>query len=240
MKNHNKIKIPKKYKTYQEKVNFLTQEIMTEYSEGTRLDTSATAQAIRLGALLIELKKLVKGEEKIEWTKFIKKKLPAISLRTIQRYMKMALKVDLDSCPSLAHLGQVRLSDLISHSGEGVTVNDFLEDKEIETDIDPEEEKAIFRFRREVDALLKKLEGEGADGEDPSEGEKPKAKTQKPRDRADVNHVMQFEVSSKALTANIDSIIEDKELLSEIDTGWVEDLLEKLTELKEMLDELDQ
>ena len=170
-----------------------------QYSEYVELETSAAERAIRLGSLLIELKEIIKMEKGINWTKFIKKKVPFISIRTIQRYMKMSKKVDLESCPALAYLGQVRLCEVIKLTDKETTVNDFLEYKGIETEIDFEDENAISSFRKDVDKLLVDLDGGGIGREKVSEGKSLKSMKNSPKDRSGNDLITEFNKSSKAL-----------------------------------------
>jgi hypothetical protein len=225
---------------YKQKAARLIKKIEIKYSEYVEIETSAAERAIRLGSLLIELKEIVKMDKRIKWTSFIRKKLPFLSIRTIQRYMKMSKKVDLESCPALAYLGQVRLCELIKLTDKENTVNDFLEDKGIETEIDFDDENAISSFRKDVDNLLGDVDGRDSERENPSEGKSLKSPKNSPKDRSGNDLLTEFNNSSKALGEHIDSIIDDEDLLSKIDEDWVDDLLEKLKELKERLDELDE
>jgi len=156
MKKYNKVKIPSEHKTYDQKVEFLIEEIEEAYEECVALEKTAVERAIRLGTWCNTFKAVVRKHKKGKWQEVIGKHLPHLSIRTVQRYMKLARKVDLDEYPALAFLGQTWLYQLMEFAGK-TKVHEFLAKNDIDFEVDIEEEDSIDDFKLEVEELIERL-----------------------------------------------------------------------------------
>ena len=141
--------IPKEYKTREDKIDYVTDQIQEILPKLDAVEKKGTEYAVQLGQWYMSLKELVKEEKKTKWEDFVKEAFPHVSIRTIQRHMKIAEKVNLNAAPALAFLGQTRLYELAYLAGED-NVFEFLEDHDIEVQIDLEDEDSINSFKHKV------------------------------------------------------------------------------------------
>jgi len=154
MSKTNKVRIPKKYKSFDDKIDFLFKKIRLALSEFEGIEKAGAEQAILIGHWCSLMKKVVKKSKKGRWQKFIKDRFPSLPIRTVQRYMKIARKVDPKEYPALAFLGKTRLYDLAALAGKEGKMADLLHENNIDLDIDLTEQDQIHSLKSKVDELL--------------------------------------------------------------------------------------
>ena len=134
-----------------------------------------------IGELLIALKQLLKSEHsKLTLKEYLKKDIPYITLRTSQRFMRLALNIEKEDAKVLCMLGQTNLLQLITLAKKNETsVTQYLQDSDIQIPEDTEDFDEIQEFKKDVDELLDKkgfqesssneADSENDDGDDDDE-----------------------------------------------------------------------
>lgn len=151
----------------------LLEQIEKQYVQANIVEIIAVKQAVMLGWSLSGLESLVKTQSRNNWTDFVRQRLSPLTTGTLQPYIELAKKVDLETNPVLALLGPVRLHSLIRHAKEGKNICDMLNDHFICFDVDVEDKSSVERLKNEVDDLIDRIESHYSD---PSAG-KQSAKT---------------------------------------------------------------
>ena len=119
-------------------------------------EKTATEIQCKIGSMFIVLKGIL-NKKKHKWPEYIKENFPYINIRTVQRYMKLAKSFNPEDDKTLAVAGQTRLLSLANKAKqEEQDVADFLEDKKIDLDFDPEDPTAVSEFREKIDEVLNK------------------------------------------------------------------------------------
>jgi hypothetical protein len=136
------IEIPEKHKTYDEKINYLTEYINEKSEVRFPLIRRTTESIISTGRALITFRKVSKGEGK-KWPTEFKRHLPHLAIRTAQRYMKLAKNIDLNRYPALIFLLQSQLYELAKLAGNDISFVNLFENYGIDiyenTDFDDDE-----------------------------------------------------------------------------------------------------
>lgn len=145
--------IPKDYKTLEDKIDYVKDQIEEILPELDSVEKQGAEYAVQLGRWYIKLKKLVKKKKKTKWKDFVKKTFPRVTIRTIQRHMRIAEKVDLVEAPALGFLGQTRLYEL-AYLARNDSVAGFLEENEIDPFVDLEDQDSIDSFKYNVDEFV--------------------------------------------------------------------------------------
>jgi hypothetical protein len=245
-KKLNQFKIPKDCKTYDEKIEFMIEEIEDAYEDCGRTEKTAVEHAVRLGRWCIIFKKLVKKHKKGKWEETMKNHLPHLSIRTVQRYMKLAWRVDLEAYPVLAFLGQTRLYALIGLTGK-TKIHEFLLENDVDIEIDLAEEDAKDRlhgFRLEVEELMDGLEeGKSDEKENGDQGNDPGDDDPKKKPKAvSTRTIEDLGQSANSFIKTIDSVMKNKKeittKLREIDK-IIEEVEGKLATLKKLRESLE-
>jgi len=139
-----------------DKEQFIKKKIEKKYSELNKLAKTATELEIKLGQMLNTLKEVVRKDGK-KWKRYVAKNFPYMSIRTVQRWMKLAKAVDIESHPSLAYVGQTRLLTLANLAKRNkVEVDAFLKDGGVSLNFKKKKKADVGKFRNKVDALIKK------------------------------------------------------------------------------------
>jgi hypothetical protein len=122
------------------------------------MEAVSTTYFIRLGKLLIQLKRIMKRLGLREWDQWATRNIPFISQRARIDYMKLASRID---CHPFALLGMERLMLLIRATEDGKG-NDRIEDflRKYGINFDPESREILKTFKMAVDTAinLEKLE----------------------------------------------------------------------------------
>lgn len=157
MKTKLEVEFPKGCKTFEQKIEFLIEGMKKDAYSLTKIEQKGVKRVHRLGQRGILMKKVVKKHKKGKMPDILKEHFPDLSMRTLQRYMKLAERVDLVKSPSLAYLGQTRLYQLIEIAGKR-TIEELL--NEVDIDFDHDSGKgAIIRFKEKIDEFIRYRKG---------------------------------------------------------------------------------
>lgn len=202
-----------------EKADFISKEIKKQYSELSKLAKTTAEHEIQIGQMFIALKQVVRKKGKT-WNAHVEKKFPYMNIRTVQRWMKLAKAVDVESHPGLAYAGQTRLLTLANLAKrEGSEIHAFLKDSEIDLDFNTKNRKEVGNFRDKIDALIKE--------QNPSP--KKRAKTSA---NALINRLLK---AAKELTRKLDDTVDGEEDTEAVDKKTLENSIEEVEELLEQL-----
>jgi hypothetical protein len=134
--------ILKKLVGFDEKLEFLFEKIKQQHSELQDNEMKGSELVVAVGNSMILLKRVVKKHGKGKWTDFLKERFPNIKKRTAERYMKVALQVDLQESPALACMGKTALYKLTALAGND-DVASYLSSCGCDVKIDPNDKEAI-------------------------------------------------------------------------------------------------
>ena len=231
----------------------LINEIKEKLVEVNINEGSTVTLAVEAGEMFNTLKKKVKKAKK-SWEECLKEIFPQKSIRTHQIYMCLAREVDLDEDPGLALLGLKRLYNL-EKAVKDEAIVDVLEKNDIDIPDDSEDLGSVENFKLEVDDLIKDLKKQNAHSKEsshkktrnpkkgnhrgtkgkgagkPRKGKKQGLKGKKRRETPTL--LKQFTKSVETLTEQIDSIIDDEDIIEELDFSIIAEIETKLSELKE-------
>ncbi|MHB8790186.1 MAG: hypothetical protein ACYDBT_09925 [Desulfobulbaceae bacterium] len=132
-------------------VENLIREINDCYINLVKSEKRTTKEAIILGNKFINLKKIskkIKGKRK-SWGKFLEEKFPQISIRQIQRLIRLANYIDIDKHKYLLMVSQNQLLDLIRISGK-IGVHKYLKKNNIITDFNENDKGSINNFLKKI------------------------------------------------------------------------------------------
>jgi len=217
---------PKEVKSTEEKIDYLGDQVKEFYGELLESEKTSTGRAHQLGRFLEELKGQLK-KSGANFHDFLGEKFPYITVRTAQRYMELAKKIDLDSYPTIGTAGLVRLKKLMDVVGKRGSIVDLLNDNKIGLNFSIDDAKAVRKFKNEVDDLLNK-----SPKEKKGKGKK-NSKKSEPSFESLSRRVSSFLDSLKALMENKVEIqnVEAKVLNQMI--NFTAEALEKLKKIQE-------
>lgn len=194
-------------------IEVIIKEIKNAHSECRKVENQGTKNFIKLGRLLLNLKKEVKRTTGGRWEKYLQQHVPTLSIRSAQKYMKIASKVGPDKYPVLAELGVVRLYSL-AELCKDLSIPEFLEKNEIGLDVEGSLPVQIFKDR--VTQLIKRLKSS----------------------RGDRDPIAQFAKSVRKIEKQSESIMDDKSLLLKMDISEVDKLEAALSKLRKQCESL--
>ena len=147
--------LPKDLESTTEKEEFIRKEIKKAVNDLNSSGKASTEIEIRIGSLFNVLKMVIKKKDK-EWVSYFEEKFPYLILRTVQRHMKLAKRIDLDKYPKLSFAGQTRLLALLRCVPKKGEVADLLKKHKVDMNFDLNKPKAVDRFRQQIDDVIKK------------------------------------------------------------------------------------
>jgi len=143
----------KKQKGKNSKKRKLTKKVLKTLTKINNLEKRGVKLAIKAGLHLSKLQEIAKNEGD-SWEEYVKKHF-GISIRTVQRYIKIAQRVDIKDHPALISLSQTLILELITVFPEEDNIGNFLRnDMEIKTDINLDDDKEVKLFRCKIDEML--------------------------------------------------------------------------------------
>ena len=137
-------------------IEFIINEIKETHSQCVIGEKQGTNNSVKLGCLSLNLKKEVKKTTGGRWQRYLRQNLPNLSIRSVQKFMKIASKVGPEEYPILYDLGLVRLYNLAELS-EHLTIPKFLEKNGISLDV--KDGFPIQLFKDQVTSLIKQIKG---------------------------------------------------------------------------------
>lgn len=140
-------------KTDSDKLDNLTEKINDLNKAIIESDCTAFELVWKSGRYLLEMKDVANKSKKGFQAEF-KKRVQKFTLRTAQRRMKLAEKVDLKAEPVLVVLGQTRALELCGLLKEPETANAFLKRKRVSLPVTIEKPWEVRKFLKTVDNLL--------------------------------------------------------------------------------------
>jgi len=147
----------------------------------------------------------------------LREKYSYMTIRSAQRYIELAQKVDLDTYPTIGTAGIVRLKKLIDVVGDKGLIVDFLNDNKIGFSFNIDDAEAVRKFKDEVDALLEK---------------NPKGSEEKPKKGGKIKSKPSFKRLLGRVSSLLDSLnafIEDKEVTPNIEAKALSQMIDNMT-----------
>ena len=187
-------------------IESLINEIKDTHSQCVIGEKQGTNNSVKLGQLSLNLKKEVKKTTGGRWQSYLRQNVPGLSIRSVQKYMKIASKIGPEEYPILYELGLVRLYNLAELS-EKLNIPEFLEKNGISLDV--KDGFPIQLFKDRVTSLIKQIKG---------------AKKSDP--------VAQFTKSVRHLEKCSASILNDDSLLFKVDISDIAKLETALSRLR--------
>jgi hypothetical protein len=190
----------------------ILQEIEIEHKNLMQGRMNALQISLKLGRLFLDLKPIVR-QKGGKFEDYMKRKVSYLTLRTIQRYMKLAKNVNLEKYPALKWFGQVRLYELTTIA-KAKDLGKFLETKGIDCKIQTDRKENLKVLMDKIDVLI----------------EKPGSRKGKPPQKGAVES---FHSSYKSFNQKLDGILQSDGLrkinLSEMQQleGKIRNLVEK-------------
>ena len=197
----------------------ILQEIENKHKNLMQGRMNALQISLKLGNLFLDLKQIVK-EKGDNFEDYIQRHVTYITLRTVQRYMKIAKSVDLEKYPALKWVGQVRLYELITIA-KAKDVGKFLETKGIDCKIQRDRKEDLKILMDKMDVLIEKA---GREKEKPGGG---KGKL------LQKNTVKLFHSSCKSFNQKLDEILQSDRLIKGINLKELQQLEGKIRTLVE-------
>ena len=195
-----------KNKTENITIESLIIEIKDTHSQCVIGEKQGTNNSVKLGRLSLNLKKEVKKTTGGRWQNYLRQNVPNLSIRSVQKYMKIASKIGSEEYPILYDLGLVRLHNLAELS-EKLNIPEFLEKNGISLDV--KDGFPIQLFKDRVTSLIKQIKG---------------AKKTDP--------VVQFTKSVRHLEKCSASILNDKSLLFKVNISNIAKLETALSKIR--------
>jgi hypothetical protein len=212
--------IPDNFVKDDEKEKFIKKQIKKKYSELNKLAQTATELEITVGQMLNTLKQVVRKNEK-KWKRYVEKNFPYLSIRTVQRWMKLAKTVDIENHPSLAYAGQTRLLTLANLAKRNkAEVDAFLKDGGVSLDFNTKKRPEVGKFRDKVDDLIKKHRP-------------PKEKTASANSM--INRLLK---AAKELIQKFENDNDEEDVTESVDKNTLEHSIEEVEELLQMLKQI--
>lgn len=210
--------IPKDYESDSDKEKYCKGKIKEKYGELNKGCKTVTEIQIELGQLFITLKGVVREDGK-KWKTYVNKNFRYITIRTVQRWMKLGKEVDIDNYPRLSYAGQTRLLALANIAKkESTEIHSLLKDNGISLEFKPKKASELRSFKDEIDKLIKQYRGRAKTRTSATKIFKRLSNATK-----DLSRELDFDDASETISKDdIDKSIEE-----------LEDLLEQLEELRE-------
>ena len=217
------ISIPKELKNFLDILEFIFGKINERYSALRSIEKAGSEHAEQLGNWLILLKKAVKKHGKDNWTDVLKERCPHISVRTAQRWMKLARQANLEESPVLAYLGKTALYDLTELAGKEDLAS-YLSSCGFDVKIDPADKATIEDLKGQLEEYIgfcKSLSNfqprnKGCDKEDKDttkENETKQKGEEKPKSD-NKNIIAKLTKSATSFIEGVDLVLNDEKVLA--------------------------
>lgn len=152
-KKKNETSSRKRRRNSNHEIEELTEKINKKWGKYSKLNCTALRYAMSIGKMSHKLKRLVK-KQGMGWTDYVKNNFPGLTIRTIQRYMKIYKRTPAKKYPVLKTLGQSVVLTIIDKLEKGQDVASFLDENGIHLEVDMEEEEEIQEFSEKVADLI--------------------------------------------------------------------------------------
>ncbi len=236
-KKKNQSPSPKRRGNSNDEIEKLTEEINEKWGDYSKLDSTALEYALSIGLMAIRLKYLLK-KRRVGWTNYVKKNFPGLTIRTIQRYMKIRKLTCVRTYPVLEKMSQSVILTIIGKLEKGQNVASFLVENNIDLKIDIEDEEKIQEFSKKVADLIYVDDDDKKEEEEKGEGDK--KKDYKKKKRKSKTTAKSFKTYMNSFITKIENAKKNQKLIKTISLKefkrMEKEIRTQLSSLKELIE----